>query len=208
MSHGELGPARQTPILALILVTTALGPSCHDPATTGPQTPEHSTCGDLAPQEVPSFAVPPRALVPESRVTLDLGVTVERIERELSERIPTVLDKGSRGIGRAGRLGYVVRRGPFAVTLEGDRLVVSTTVTVNAQVCKPLGPFCPTYGSCSPKLLTRVSVPLVLEPDYRLGEAQVSIDIERSCSIAGFDATPQIRGTARRQADRVKRQID
>jgi len=174
----------------------------------GPRAPADRACGDLPELAQPSFEAPPPATIPESRITLEFDVALTRIERELSDRVPAVLDKGTRGIGRAGRVGYVVRRGPFNATLMDDRLVVTTLVTVNAQVCKPLGPFCPTYGSCSPTLRTKVSVPLVWQPDYRLGEAQVSLDIERSCSIAGFDATAQIRGTARRQAARVKRQLD
>ncbi|RLB45663.1 MAG: hypothetical protein DRI90_28195 [Deltaproteobacteria bacterium] len=200
--------------LGLGLITTALvALSCGGPAAStrdsgGPATGAASSCKDHALAQPPTFQPPPAVEIPESQVTVEAGITLKRLERELSQRVPTTLDKGSRGIGSAGRLGYVVKRGPLAVALEGERLVVTTPVTVNAQVCKPIGPFCPTYGSCSPKLGTQVSVPLVVGRDYRLGESEVQIQIERSCSIAGFDATPQIRRATGRQATKLKRQID
>jgi hypothetical protein len=194
---------------ATLWVTAALaGLACSGPAASSPATQATSSCENLAAGQQPEWLTPPAVEIPESRVTVEASVTLKRIERELSDRVPSTLDRGSRGIGSAGRLGYVVRRGAFAVGLEGERLVVTTPVTVNAQVCKPIGPFCPTYGSCSPKLQTRASVPLVLGPDYRLGQSEVGITIERSCSIAGFDATPKIRTAARGQARQLKRQID
>jgi hypothetical protein len=81
-------------------------------------------------------------------------------------------------------------------------------VSAEVEVCKPIGPFCPTYGRCSPRLLSTASVPIVLGKDYDVGRSNVSIALTKSCVIAGFDAAPEIKKLASKEAGGVQRRID
>jgi hypothetical protein len=76
------------------------------------------------------------------------------------------------------------------------------------DVCKELGPFCVNYGHCDPSLLAVASVPLLPGPDYSLGPSQVTVTVEQGCSIAGYDATPEVERIARQQAAATQRRID
>jgi len=107
-----------------------------------------------------------------------------------------------------GRLSYSVRRGPFVLSLRRNALVVEVPIRVAASVCVPLGALCPSVGGCSPALRTIVEVPLALNERYELGPSRVTTDVERGCSIAGYDATGQIRSNAKSQSTQLKRQVD
>jgi Domain of unknown function (DUF4403) len=147
----------------------------------------------------------------ESRVTVQVALDTRRLARELERRVPVVLAHArARGVGAAGVASYVVRRGGFALSLAGNRLVVETPVSVELAVCKPLGPFCPTYGRCSPRLASRVSVPLELGPSYAVGLSRVSVAVTRPCVLepVGLDVTPLLEREARRQAGDLERRID
>jgi hypothetical protein len=125
----------------------------------------------------------------------------------LERRVPEVLARGGRRIS-VGRLSYSVKRGPFALGLERNALIVEVPIHVAASVCVPFGALCPSVGGCSPKLKTIVEVPLALNDRYELGPSRVSTVVERGCTIAGHDATGQVKQNARRQSAQLQRQID
>jgi hypothetical protein len=147
--------------------------------------------------------------LPRSHISVDFEANIAALEREIGREVPTRLAtvKGM-PIGAPGEVSYTVDRGSFDVKLAGDRLDVTIPVSVEAEVCKPLGPFCPTYGRCSPRLAAKVSVPALLGADYEIPRSRVSIGVTRGCTIAGFDATPEIRKAAGQQAGMVQSRID
>jgi len=151
----------------------------------------------------------PAARPPRSRVSVDLVAARSRIESELGRQIPTELAAESgQPIGAPGRLSYRVTRGPLALDVEGENVVLRTNVLVNASVCKPLGPFCPVYGRCAPELVARAAVPLLVTQDYSLPQSQVNIAVTKPCVIAGYDATPRLQRIAEQQAQSIERQIN
>jgi hypothetical protein len=151
----------------------------------------------------------PPAEPPRSRVSVDLVAARSRIESELARQIPTELAAESgQPIGAPGRLSYRVTRGALALGVEDESVVLSTNVRVNASVCKPLGPFCPVYGRCAPELVARGALPLLVGQDYSLPRSQVAIQVTKPCVIAGYDATPRLKGIAEQQARSIERQIN
>jgi hypothetical protein len=143
-----------------------------------------------------------------SRVSVELSVSRGRIQSEIGRRVPDTLDRGRRNIGAPGRVSYVVTRGPLSIDLRNDRLVTTTRIRAQVDVCKELGPFCVTYGHCTPSLLATASVPVLPGPDYSLGPTEVSVTVEQGCSIAGYDATPEVERLARQQATFARQRID
>ncbi len=157
----------------------------------------------------PSLPEPGALAPPASRLSVGLAVPTARITAELDKQVPRTLASANRqAVGAAGEVTYVVTRGGFAYGLVGDRLQVSTPIAVNVSVCKPLGPFCPTYGSCTPKLGTTVSVPLTVGSDYRLGASTAAYGIQEGCTIAGKDVTPKIREIADARIGAIRKQLD
>jgi hypothetical protein len=166
-------------------------------------------CTELRAAPRPTL-VPARPFAPPaSELPVHVAVATDRIRRELNARVPVVLaDVRGQHIGKPGRVSYMVRRSSLRLGLYERRLVVSTDVSAEVEVCKPLGPLCVTYGRCRPGMHARASVPLLLQDDYNLGPSQVDVQVTRPCFIAGFDATPEIRRQARQQAAAVKQRID
>lgn len=166
-------------------------------------------CSTRLPDEMPPLAAAPAAVLPKSHISVGLEVAVDRLKRELGRQVPTTLARASRqDIGSPGEVTYVVKRGGFDVKLDGDRLRVSTPISADVEVCKPLGPFCPTYGRCAPQLLSTASLPIVLGKDYEVGASQVSVSLTKPCVIAGMDVSPEIRKMANQQAGGVQRRIN
>jgi hypothetical protein len=151
----------------------------------------------------------PALTEPESRVALDVSLDTQRLSQELAARVPTTVATASRRpIGAAGRVSYTVVRGAFGFGVDRDRLIITTPIRANVEVCKPFGPFCVTYGRCAPELVSSVSIPLVLERDFGLSKSLVSLRTTRPCRIAGFDATPYVERAAEDQRADIQRQID
>lgn len=196
---------RPLPVLALLALATMA--ACErrraaEPAGGG-------ACSVRLPDEDAELPEPPAAELPKSHISVGVQLAVDRLRRELGRHVPATL-ASARGqdIGAAGEVSYRVRRGGFDVRLDGDRLLVSTPVTADVEVCKPLGPFCPTYGRCSPRLVSTASVPLLLDGDYAVGKSRVSIALTKPCVIAGMDVSSEIRRMAHAQAGGVQRRID
>jgi hypothetical protein len=160
--------------------------------------------------DVPFSAPSPDAIeLPRSHISVDFEASVTALDREIGRQVPTRLST-VRGmdIGAPGEASFTVDRGSLNLAVTGDRLDVTIPVAVEVEVCKPLGPFCPTYGRCSPRLAARVSVPALLSADYEIPRSRVSIGVTRGCTIAGFDATPEIRKAANQQTSMIQSRID
>jgi hypothetical protein len=140
---------------------------------------------------------------------VEVRADLEALSKQIAAEIPVQLATAKRQpVGAPGEVSYSVRRGKVRLNVEGDRLVVTVPVEVEVELCKPLGPFCPTYGKCSPRLSARASVPTLLGENYEIGRSEVGISLVRSCTIAGIDASSEIRRYAHRELGQVKRRID
>jgi hypothetical protein len=192
---------------ALALLSAASVPSC------GPRSAAESAtvarCAERLPPEPPKFAAPLERAAPPSDVVLELAADRRRIAREIEQRVPVLLASAKRRpIGTPGEATYRVTRGGFDVRVVGERLVVSSPINVELEVCKPLGPICISYGSCNPRLLSTVSVPAALDAGYALGRSNVAIQVTRSCSILGIDVGGHLHDAATREAKNVKDRVD
>ncbi|MGE3674052.1 MAG: DUF4403 family protein [Polyangiaceae bacterium] len=189
---------------------TLIGGSACSPKATeaAPGSGECSLTLGTAP---PKLEPPVVWTVPESRISAELELSTALLGRELEKQVPRRLaDVRGQDIGAAGELTYRVERSGFAVGLQGERLVVSTPVTADVQVCKSLGPICVTYGSCQPKLRADVSLPLVVDSQYRLGPSSAKVNVERGCILQpiGLDQSSHVYKAARQQEAKVKSRID
>jgi len=174
-----------------------------------PPTGNAGACETRLPPSAPIVNHVPALADPESRVALDVSLDTQRLSQELAERVPSTLATASRRpIGAAGLVSYTVVRGAFGFGVDRDRLIITTPIRANVEVCKPFGPFCVTYGRCTPELVSSVSVPLVLERDFGLSRSLVSLQTTRPCRIAGFDATPYVERAAEDQRVDIQRQVD
>ncbi len=156
----------------------------------------------------PVLRVPTPVARPVSRISAELRVPVSGLERLLESRVPLELAKGHRNIGLPGRLSYAIRRGPFAIALDGADLVVTTPVAGKLSLCKPIAGFCPVYGRCAPRLQPMVRVPLRLTDAYEFESSNVAVPLVEGCRIGGFSADGQIRARARDEAATIQRQIE
>lgn len=199
--------AAAPPVLgaAALLSYSACGPA----AASDPVAGDGARCPVRLAPTAPQFAAPKPVSTPVSDIAVTVRAPLVAVERELSRHVPVVLaSERDQPIGAPGQVSYTVRRGGLATSLREDRLMVTTTVSVSVEVCKPLGPFCPVYGRCQPQLVANASVPLLLTDDYRLPNSAVGISVTRGCVIAGIDAGPEIRKIAGREAGAVQRRID
>lgn len=133
------------------------------------------------------------------------------LAQELDARVPRrVAEERNRGIGVAGHLNYSVDRGPFAVAIEGESLLVRTELRGHAEACA--SGRC--YASCDPVAIATASVPLRLTPEWRFSPSRVSVAFTRGCQVralGGFvriDVTPTIEGQMGPALRRVEQEID
>lgn len=185
------------------------GPSGGEATPTPADPGSDATCNATWPAWQPDDKAPDVGPVPESKLVLTGRIPLSRIADEIAGQVPTVVASGRRKpIGAPGRATYRVTRGGFTAKLSGSDLVVSTPLSVHAEVCKPIGPMCPTYASCDPELLATARVPLVLGPKLGVGKSRVGVAVTRPCAIAGVDVTSKMMKVASRQTSNVERQID
>ncbi len=145
---------------------------------------------------------------PRSELSIGLTVPTELMAAEIGKLVPRGLASAKRKpVGAAGEVTYNVTRGGFSFGLKNERLLVTTPVSVAVAICKPLGPICPTYGRCSPRLGVTVAVPLALGADYQLAKSVAFYNVQQGCSIAGMDQTSRIRKMADAQMASVNRRI-
>ncbi|MCA9630841.1 MAG: DUF4403 family protein [Myxococcales bacterium] len=184
---------------------SACSPKAAEPA------PLSGECSLNLGSEAPKLEAPIAWKPPESRLVAELELSTALLGRELEKQVPRRLaDVKGQSVGAAGELTYRVERSGFAVGLQGERLVVSTPVQADVEVCKRLGPLCVTYGSCQPRLRADVSLPLIVDPQYRLGPSSAKVNVERGCVLQpiGIDQTSRVHEAAHKQEARVKARID
>lgn len=186
------------------LLTSALMAGCSASPQRDPTAATDFACAARPPGESP------RAL-PELSSTLGLEVDVS--EKWLTERldleVPYTLAKAkNQAIGSAGRVTYDVQRSRFTLAASDHELVVSTQLSSQIDVCKPVGPFCVAYGSCQPTWRARVTLPVDFDVDAKL-RAQTEVSITRGCVLrpVGYDATSELRRITREQAQSVRQRI-
>lgn len=157
--------------------------------------------------EAPELPPPPVLTAAESRLAVTAELPTQWLAKQIGKRVPTTLASAKRrDVGTPGEVSYVVTRGAFSFDLDGDHLWVRTPVGATAEICKPIGPICPTYGSCAPRFGAGVRVPLML--DALDDGARVALQTYEGCSIAGIDATPRIEAQAQQQIGGVKARVD
>lgn len=161
----------------------------------------------VGPVAVPSPA-PPAA---PSRAVAHVTVPLTQVRSELETRVPKRLaEERDRDIGVAGRLQTTVDRGPIAVAVQGETLVVRAPIHARAEACAKGR----CYASCEPEAVATVTVPLRLGPDFGFAPSRADIAFTRGCQVkalGGFvriDVTPMIEGAARAQLRRIERDVD
>ena len=204
-------------LLALFLV--ACGPVA-PPRPTAPP-PMATTCAVQLPPATasdPAAAPPPLPAPPppepstaRSLLVVNVEVPLASIAAGIEPKVPKrVAQERDHDIGMAGRLEYVVDRGPFALRVEGDTLIVEAPLTAQVQACAK--GHC--YASCSPTMLASAKVPLKLGADYKLHTSGVTIAVTRGCELhalgglVSIDVTPVLNGALAAQAPVVAQEID
>jgi hypothetical protein len=164
---------------------------------------------DAAP---PAVTEAPALVVPRSRVLVDVQVDTGEVLRELDHAVPRrIAERRGLDIGDAGRLSFVVDRGPFGVRLAGADLIVEVDLAGEAEVCKPLGLLgCVGYATCSPRAHASAGLRLLIGDDYRLPPSRVTIPVTRPCTLTAFglDVTGEIQQQTNRQAEAIRSRID
>src|SRR4051794_19997993 len=130
--------------LFLLLLVAACGAS--GPRPPPPPEPVPETCATrLPPRDVPdaSDTLPPLPAPsvstftpPRSTLVVNAEIPLAQIKQALEAKVPRrVAEERDHDIGAAGRLEYTVDRGPFAVRVEADSLVVEAQLLGNARAC-------------------------------------------------------------------------
>jgi len=157
---------------------------------------------DLPLEPAPPFEPPASTLLVEASLPL------AALASEVDARLPKTLDAGNRKpIGAAGEITYQVTRGSPSVTVKDGSLVVDIPISADVEVCKPLGPLCPTYGRCQPKLSSRTTLPLEPKSDWTLEGATVKVTVSQGCRVAGLDVTDEVEKAAAKGQRRAQDQI-
>ena len=208
-----MGAALSVLSLGVAVGVTRCAPKDDARAPEGAETPSLSAaparCSTELASDAPQLTALSEPKHPASTVVVKLAVPTSRIQRELDKQVPRGLASAKRQpVGSAGEVTYNVTRGSFGFALKDDRLVVSTPIAAKVSVCKPLGPLCPTYGRCAPKMMASASVPLLLDEAYRLGKPTVGYGISEGCSIVGMNVTSKIREVADARIGGVRGRID
>jgi hypothetical protein len=180
-------------------------------ASCGPKAPEAESCRvRLPPPSAPDLA-PATFEAPPSTVRADVDIPLASIKRELEAKIGKRLaEERDHDLGIAGRLEYTVDRGPFAVSVNGDALVVETPLDAHARACAKGQ----CYAGCDPQLRATARVPMRLGADYKFRPSSVRVDVVRGCTIAalgGFvriDLTPTIQSRLAQEQKRIEAQIN
>lgn len=209
-----MSPARRWGSSALALGVSLVA-GCPAPRTVGEGgdadlgEQEPRACATALPAAPPALENPGPVAVPTSRLALRAEVSFDRIAREVERQVPTSLASAAKKpIGAPGRVTYQVTRGRPEVGLSGTDLDIRFVANASVEVCKPLGPLCPVYGSCSPSLNVRTKIPLAIGEDYALGKSSVGLDVARPCAIVGLDVTDKMMQAAEGASRDAKKKVD
>lgn len=171
--------------------------------------PARATCSDRISGEAPALEPATPAEPPDSQVVVGAYVAEAELLAQIAAQIPSTLaHEKDRPIGTPGRVTYTVTRGALDTALKDGTFLVTTLANAQIEVCKPLGPFCVTYGRCQPVLATTVSLPLALGADYDYPPLSTSVRAERGCQIAGFDVTPRLTSLAQSNLGAIEKRIE
>ena len=187
-------------LVPLTAAALACGPS-PGPATVKAverPAPLADTCNvRLAPRAgdaLPPLPAAPSALeVPRSTLVVNVEVPLAGVRGALEAKVPRrVAEERDHDLGIAGHLEYTVDRGPFAMRVENDVLVVESVLQGRAQACAKGR----CYAGCAPEARATARVPLHLGADYKLRTSEVRVDVTRGCEVKALgglvtvDVTP------------------
>lgn len=171
--------------------------------------PEATLCHNAHIEDPTVLAKAEARELPTSQLVFTGDVAEAQVLTAISAQVPaTLAHEKDRPIGAPGRVTYTVTRGTIDSSLRDGAFHVTTLANASIEVCKPLGPFCVTYGRCQPVLATTVSLPLALNDDYGYKPLTTSLRAERGCQIAGFDVTPRLTSLARSNLDTIQKRIE
>ncbi len=146
-----------------------------------------------------------------SRIIAHAELKLASLQQELESKVERRLSEARNvSIGVAGVVHYSADRGPFALSVEGDSLIVQSEVRAHAEACS--GSRC--YASCDPIALARAEVPLKLNERYAFGASRVTTTFVRGCKVralGGFltiDVTPTIEARLAPELRKIERTID
>src|SRR5262249_37172610 len=90
--------------------------------------------------------------VEPSRIAFTVVVPLAKMRKAVEGKVPVrVAEESNRDIGTPGKLSYTVDRKPFAITVDKGRVILTSDLTAQVHVCKPLGPLgCQEYATCTP----------------------------------------------------------
>lgn len=182
-------------------------------ACSGPQNgtsePARADCSERLTGAAPSLEPAEVGELPDSQLVVSGDVAEAEVLGLIAAQIPgTLAHEKDRPIGAPGRVTYTVTRGALDSSVRNGTFHVTTLANAQIEVCKPLGPFCVTYGRCQPVLATTVSLPLALNADYGFQPLGTSVRAERGCQIAGFDVTPRLMSLARSNLEAIEQRIE
>ncbi|HEU5074120.1 MAG TPA: DUF4403 family protein [Polyangiaceae bacterium] len=182
-------------------------------ACSGPQNgtsePVRADCSERLTGAAPSLEPAEVGALPDSQLVVKGDVGEAEVLGLIAAQIPgTLAHEKDRHIGTPGRVTYTVTRGALDSSVRDGTFYVTTLANAQIEVCKPLGPFCVTYGRCQPVLATTVSLPLALNADYGFQSLSTNVRAERGCQIAGFDVTPRLVSLARSNLDAIEQRIE
>ena len=170
---------------------------------------EATLCHNAHIEDPPVLAKAEARELPTSQLVFTGDVAEAQVLTAISAQVPaTLAHEKDRPIGAPGRVTYTVTRGTIDSSLRDGAFHVTTLANASIEVCKPLGPFCVTYGRCQPVLATTVSLPLALNDDYGYKPVTTTLRAERGCQIAGFDVTPRLTSLARSNLDTIQKRIE
>ena len=215
---------RQPLLFVMLLVTApmACGPGGTARGGSGraPAPPMTETCAVRLPPRSASDAGEAGAPQPvaasafsvaRSTLVVNLEVPLAGVRQALDAKVPRrVAEERDHDLGVAGRLEYTVDRGPFALRVEGEVLVVESVLQGRAQACAKGR----CYAGCAPEARATARVPLRVGADYKLRTSEVRIDITRGCNVRALgglvtvDVTPILRGALDAQSRNVRASID
>jgi hypothetical protein len=138
-----------------------------------------------------------------------VDIPLAAIAKELEAHVPVRLaEERGRDIGVAGSLSYTIDRGPLAVVVEGESLVVRTDVRAHAEACAKGR----CYAGCDPGARATATVPLRLGADFRVAPSRVEARLTERCLVRAFlvkiDVTPIIEAQLAPALRRIERDID
>lgn len=201
-------------VVAAPFALAACDPHRPPPLPPAPLTVADTCATRLAPRAAPPPppGAPSQAFAAQrSTIIVHAEVPLAGIKQALEAKVPRrVAEERDHDLGIAGRLEYTVDRGPFAVRMENDALVVDAPLQGRAQACAKGR----CYAGCAPELKVTARVPLRLGADYKLRTSDVHVEVTKGCEVRALgglvtvDVTGVLRGALAHQSRAVQASID